>query len=406
MKPVTIHGTGCCLIDYLYPRCDFRSPAWTALRSKNEGDGGLAIGKLIFAEDFERFSGKPVDKAIADITGNADGSRNLGGPAVVSLVHAAQVLEDRAAVSFYGARGADETGDFVEKTLQRLGFAAASPKTSGRSRYHLTRFEGATPRTGVFSDPDYDNGQGERTFINDIGAAGQFGPGDLPYDFFDADIITFGGTGLTPRIHDSLSELLARAKQKNAITVVNLVYDFRSEQRAPGQKWKLGTNDDAYPLIDLLIADRDEAVKTAGASSADGAIAWFLDKGAGAAVVTEGSRPVHIGAGTGVFAPLQRSALPVSEAIQRRLAGQPEKRGDTTGCGDNFSGGVIAGLAEALAEGQKPGGLNLREICLPGIVAGGYACFTLGGVYYETRPGEKRALLEPFIAAYRNQLVL
>jgi sugar/nucleoside kinase (ribokinase family) len=406
MKTITIHGTGCCLIDYLYPHCDFASPAFTAVLSKKEGDGGLAIGKLVFAEDFEQFAGNSFDEALAEITGNAGRARSLGGPAVVSIVHAAQVLEGRAKVSFYGARGEDETGDFVEETFQRLGFIPAA-KGGGENAPHylLKRFKGITPRTSVFSDPGYDNGHGERTFINHIGAAGQFGPGALEDAFFDADIVCFGGTGLTPQIHDSLTELLAKAKQKKAITLVNLVYDFRSDQKAPGQKWKLGKNDDAYPFIDLLIADRDEAVKTSGRSSVAEAIAWFLEKGCGAAVVTEGARPIHISAGKGAFSPLAAAALPVSEAINRNLAAHPEQRGDTTGCGDNFAGGVIAGLAEILAAGQKPGSLDLREICIPGIVAGGYACFTLGGVFYEKRPGEKRALLEPFIAEYRNRVV-
>jgi sugar/nucleoside kinase (ribokinase family) len=405
MKTITIHGTGCCLIDYLYPHCDFAGPVFTAVLSKKEGDGGLAIGKLVFAEDFEQFAGKPFDEALAELTGQADRAWSLGGPAVVSIVHAAQVLEGRAQVSFYGARCEDETGDFVEETFQRLGFVSAA-KGGGENapRYRLKCFKGISPRTVVFSDSGYDNGHGERTFINHIGAAGQFGPGDLEDSFFDADIICFGGTGLTPRIHDSLTELLARAKQQNAVTVVNLVYDFSSDQKAPGQKWKLGKNDDAYPFIDLLIADRDEAVKTSGCSSLAEAIAWFLETGCGAAVVTEGARPIHIGAGKGIFSPLPATALPVSEAINRNLAAHPEQRGDTTGCGDNFAGGLIAGLAEVLAAGRKPGDLDLREICVPGIVAGGYACFTLGGVLYETRPGEKRALLEPFIAEYRNSV--
>jgi sugar/nucleoside kinase (ribokinase family) len=403
---ITIHGTGCCVIEYLYPRCDFTSPAFTALLSKKDGDGGLAVGKLVFAEDFEKFAGKPFEKAFQEIAGNTERSWSLGGPAGVSIVHAAQVLGDRAKVTFYGARGEDETGDFVEDALGRLGFVSlAGGGGESAPRYSLKRFRGVTPRTDVFSDPGYDNGHGERTFVNHIAAAGEFGPGDLDDGFFDAGIVCFGGTGLTPKIHDSLAELLSRAKHKNAVTVVNLVYDFRSDLKAPGQKWKLGKNDDAYPYIDLLIADRDEAVKTSGCPSAAEASRWFIEKGCGAAVVTEGSRPVHLAAGKGIFRPLSGGTMPVSEAVNRELAAHPEKRGDTTGCGDNFAGGVIAGLAETLEQNPQAadsGGLDLREICVPGIVAGGYACFTLGGVFYEKYPGEKRALLEPFIEAYRN----
>jgi sugar/nucleoside kinase (ribokinase family) len=396
---ITIHGTGCCLVDFLYPQTDFSAPAFTAKLSKKDGDGGLAIGKLVFAEDFERFTGMPYEKALAEIAGGRP-SHNLGGPAVVSIVHAAQVLGASVRVCFYGARGGDKTGDIVEESLVRAGFVPQAEKNAGTPVYILKRCQGPTPRTDVLSDPNYDNGHGERTFINLIGDAGQFGPEDLGDGFFDADLIAFGGTALTPRIHDNLAELLDRAKRMGAVTVVNLVYDYRSEQAAPGKKWKLGAKDNAYPFIDILIADRDEALKSSGCSSIDHALKWFLDSGCGAALITEGSRPVHLAAGGGIFNPLPPVTLQVSEAVNRELAAYPERRGDTTGCGDNFAGGVIAGLVEALEQQRER--LDLREICVPGIVAGGCACFTLGGVFYEKYPGEKRESLAPFIEEYRR----
>ena len=405
---IRIHGTGCTLIDFLYPRCDFSAPQFRARLSWNEGDGGLGIGRLVFAEDFERFAGKPYNEALAELTGGgasgpAEPLWNLGGPSIVALVHAAQMLGQKAQVAFYGVRGDDAPGDLAEQALARLGFVAReNPGPGAGAFYVMKRRGGLSPRTDVLSDPGYDGGHGERTFINLIGAAGHFGSEDLEDGFFDADIAAFGGTALTPLIHDSLTELLAAAKRRKALTVVNLVYDFRSEQAAPGSKWKLGAHDDAYPFIDLLIADRDEALKTSGAASPAEAAARFLEQGCGAAIITEGTRPVHLAEGTGIFSPLAPLTLPVSEAVNRELAAHPEKRGDTTGCGDNFAGGVIAGLAGQL-EGKGAGRLDLRAICVPGIVAGGCACFTLGGVFYEQRPGEKRELLAPFMKAYREE---
>jgi sugar/nucleoside kinase (ribokinase family) len=396
---ITIHGTGCGLIDFLYPQTDFNAPLFTAKLSRKAGDGGLAVGKLVFAEDFEGFVNTPYEDALAEIAGGVP-SHNLGGPAVVPLVHAAQVLGDRAAVSFYGCRGDDKTGDLIGEALLRAGFVPHGQ--AGPASYILKRHRGLTPRTDVLSDPNYHDGHGERTFINLIGAAGQFSAVDLDVtgDFFDASLITFGGTALTPLIHDGLTELLRRAKKRDALTVVNLVYDYRSEQTAPGKKWKLGAGDDAYGFIDVLIADRDEALKTSGCSSAGEAAGWFLGKGCGAAVITCGTRPLHFAAGKGIFSPRGSGTLPVSKGIDRELAAHPEKRGDTTGCGDNFAGGLIAGLAEQLAQ-AAPGRLDLREACIPGVIAGGFACFTLGGVFYEKQPGEKRGLLAPFIKEYR-----
>jgi sugar/nucleoside kinase (ribokinase family) len=390
-----IHGAGCCLVDILYAGADFSTAAFRKALSCREGDGGLTPGRLVFAEDFERFMASPYEAALSEIVGGqAPASRNLGGPSVVSLAHAAQMLGDKAEVSFLGVRGSDSAGDFIESCLEKLTFAD----------YSLLKKPGASARTDVISDPSYDNGHGERTFINLLGAASHFNPDDLTEAFFEADIAAFGGTGLVPPLHDGLTGLLQKARNRGAVTVVNLVYDYRSEMNAPGKKWKLGIKDDAYPFIDLLMADREEAVKTSGCSTSDDAIAWFIARGAGAVIITEGSRCVKLAAGRGLFSALALGSMPVSEAINEDLARYPERRGDTTGCGDNFAGGVIAGLAEQLGAAER-GKIDLRECAVNGIAAGGFACFTMGGTFYETYSGEKREKLAPYIAAYRKQLV-
>ncbi len=400
-----IHGTGCGLIDYLYAKVAFSSPAFQAARSLREGDGGLTPGRLVFAEDFERFcrrkgDARSYDELLAAIVGGAaPTSHNLGGPSVVSLAHAAQLLSGSAnEVGYYGVRGQDSTGDFLEECLKRLPFAA----------HRLWTHPGPTPRTDVLSDPDYDRGHGERTFINVIGSAGTLKPEDLPADFYKADLVAFGGTALLPELHDGLTGLAEKAKAAGALTVVNLVYDFRSELTAPGKKWKLGLADDAYGHIDLLVADREEALRTSGASSSEDAIAYFLDRGVGAAIVTEGSRNIRLASRGGLFAPLASTAMPVCEEVNRELAAHPERKGDTTGCGDNFAGGLIAGMAMQMAPGGGPmvkrEGLDLREACVWATASGGFACFYVGGTYYETQAGEKRRRLMPYVDAYRREL--
>ncbi|GHU15689.1 hypothetical protein FACS1894163_03370 [Spirochaetia bacterium] len=336
---------------------------------------------------------KPYETALKELCGGVPpASRNLGGPSVVALAHAAQVLGDRDQVRFFGCRGTDETGNLVEDALSRLPFR----------EYRLLSKKGATPRTDVLSDPDYDNGHGERTFINLLGAANAMCPADLGDDFFDAHIIAFGGTGLVPQIHDGLTELLKRGQKNGALTVVNLVYDYRSEINFPGQKWKLGIQDDAYPYIDILIADRDEALKTSGCASTEEAAAWFLFRGTGAVLITEGARSIKLAAGNGRCIPLKLQALPVCEEINRELALYPERRGDTTGCGDNFAGGIITGIAEQLTMTPNRK-IDLRDACIQGIIAGGFACFTIGGTFYESYPGEKRERLAFYREAYRKQ---
>lgn len=390
-----IHGTGCCLIDYLYAKVDFSSPAFTAARSRKEGDGGLSPGKLVFAEKFERFMGSPYDEALKALTGGVPADRsNLGGPSVVSLAHAAQMLTDpEYEVHFYGVCGNDGTSATIKTALKRLPFTSVQLKEK----------PGPTPRTDVLSDPTYDNGHGERTFINLIGAAASFGPQDLPDEFFKADIIAFGGTALVPALHEGLTSLLQRAKAEGSLTFVNLVYDFRSELRYPGAKWRLGEDDDAYSFIDILVADREEALKTSGASTIGEAITYFLDRGTGAVVVTEGARNIHLASRRPRT--LSYRTMPVSERVNRELAEHPDRRGDTTGCGDNFAGGLLANVAEQLTSsgtGEKHD-FDLQEACVWANAAGGFTCFVIGGTYYEASPGEKRKLILPYVASYREQ---
>ena len=97
-----------------------------------------------------------------------------------------------------------------------------------------------------------------------------------------------GGTALTPALHDSLDSLLSRAKASGAFTFVNTVYDFRNESRAPGAPWPLGSSDASYASIDLLVTDLEEARRLSGAGDAAAALAFFRDRGVGAAVVTAG----------------------------------------------------------------------------------------------------------------------
>lgn len=405
---MTLHGTGCCLIDNLYASVDFSGPAFRKALSRRAGDGGLTPGKLVFAEDFERFRGTPYESALAELVDGAEpDARNLGGPSIVALAHAAQMAEggpsgeapekksggaDSHVVRYFGFRGDDDNGRLIESFLSRLPLDGSI----------LSVVDGPTPRTDVLSDPGYDDGHGERTFINLLGTAGIFGPEGLEDAFFDADVVAFGGTALVPRLHAGLTGMLRKAKARDAATVVNLVYDFPAEQRAPDGKWPLGADDDAYGYIDLLVADREEALRYSGCTDASTAAAWFAGRGVGAVVITEGARDVRILSGGPLFAPLSSRAIPVAAAIDEEIAAHPELLGDTTGCGDNFAGGLLFSLMDQLRTAGR-GRLDLMEACSWAVASGGFARFSVGGTYYETAPGEKRRRLEPYVGRYREQ---
>ena len=87
----TISGVGCCLLDYIYGQVDFGADAFARYRSQVDGDGGLSPGKLTFGEEFAQFAGRDADLAVREITaGKPVDAVNVGGPAVVALIHAAR----------------------------------------------------------------------------------------------------------------------------------------------------------------------------------------------------------------------------------------------------------------------------------------------------------------------------
>ena len=98
--------------------------------------------------------------------------------------------------------------------------------------------------------------------------------------------------------------------------------------------------------------------------------------------------------------------MPVSAAVGEAL--NQGKKGDSTGCGDNFAGGVIGAIAKQLSKSHPSRStlhtpLDLREACRWGIVSGGFACFYYGGTYFEQKEGEKLTCLQELYDQYLKQ---
>ena len=390
----SIAGVGCSLMDYLFTDIDFHSDAFGRYRSRRPGDGGLVPGQLVFAEDLERFAGRDYPGVLEELTGGAGAaSSNLGGPSVVALVHAAQMLADREIpVEFYGVRGDDEAGAqlalILEKTPLRWD--------------HYRQVPGRTPVTYVLSDPRFDGGAGERSFINSVGVVRDYSAADIPDTFYANSITAFGGTGLVPTLHAELHMPVTRAHREGALTVINTVYDFLNQSRDPHGPWPLGDSPRTCAATDLLIVDAEEARRLSGEDDPHRAIARFRDAGVSAVVITRGTEPVLAEAGEGRFTALERSEFPVSLKVGEDLASGARPRGDTTGCGDNFVGGVLASIAEQIEAGEKR--IDLHEAISWGVAAGGFACFCLGGTYLESRAGEKHGAVSEYYQAYRRQI--
>ena len=396
MKQLNVAVTGCSLADYLYANVDFTTDAFREYSSRTAGDGGLQPGILIFADVLEKFAGKPYATILQDLTnGVKPDVRNLGGPAIVGAINAAQILSDLPVkTSFYGATGNDDCGEFIRSVIA---------KTPVDMTNYL-KLDGPSPCSDVLSDPRAHDGKGERTFINTIGAVYNYTPAHLPEEFFKADVVWIGATALVPALHNQLSTLLKKAKDNGALTVVSTVFDFINESKNPDKPWPMGDGPEAYKYIDLLLVDWDEAVRLTGKTELAEIHDVLSKSGISAYSITHGAKDFYVWSDGRVFSAMPLTVLPVSALVDADLAAHPELRGDTTGCGDNFAGGFTSSLIRQLAEGKELGSFELTDAAAWAAASGGFACFTLGGTYIEKEPGEKRAKLQRYHDAYFEQL--
>jgi sugar/nucleoside kinase (ribokinase family) len=393
---LSIQAAGCGLVDYLHTPVDFASAPFRRFTSRRDGDGGLRPGRLVFAEELERFAGVPFAALLFELTGGRPPQRtNLGGPAVVAAINAAQLLCGQdVEVGFHGARGNDRTGRDLEEFLGRTTLDCSGCRV----------LPGATPFTYVFSDPTFAGDRGERMFVNAIAAAGSFEPELLAGSYFAADVALLGGTGIVPPLHRRLGSILRSVRGRGGITVADTGFDFLNEQADPVGPWPVGEDAQTWRSVDVVIADEVEALRMSGCASASEALRFFAEMGAGAAVVTRGAEPFVAWSSGRDFAAMGPEEMPVCAAVDRDLRDRPQSRGDTTGCGDNFVGGIVASLAEQLARGGRRGSLDLVEACAWGAASGGFACFYVGGTWFESRAGEKRDLVAPYTRGYLAQL--
>jgi len=388
---IIVSGVGCCLVDLLFNDIDFSSDTIRPYLSKKRGDGGLTPGQLVFKEEFEKFCGTDFDKVLNCITGGRTHDEvNIGGPSIVSLINVAQLIDkEHCEVRFYGRGGKGEIGQYLLSSLKKTPVVLKD--------YIL--IDNCTPSTVVLSDPSYDNGHGERMFLNSIGAAWDYRPDELDDDFFNSDIVVFGGTALVPQIHDNMTSLLKKAKSKGCVTIVNTVFDFRNEKGNPSNKWPMGESDESYRYIDLLIADNEEAFCLSGKQDLQAAIRFFQDNKVSSLIITNGSKNISTYSDGRFFSTSGLKEMPVSRKVIDELK---YAQGDTTGCGDNFVGGVIASVVTQLQNGAKHP--DLQEACCWGVISGGFACFYMGGTYFEENSGEKLARIKPYYESYKKQI--
>ena len=149
-------------------------------------------------------------------------------------------------------------------------------------------------------------------------------------------------------------KLLAHAKSKGLITTLDLI--------APNDD-TIGLLKPILPYVDYFMPSMEEALFISKQDSPESAAKFFLDLGAKACIFKWGDRGSFI----------------KTETEQFRLPAYAVDVKDTTGCGDAYCGGFVAGLCI---------GLDLREACRLGTATSGLVATGLGSdagvVDYET----------------------
>lgn len=249
---------------------------------------------------------RPVDKIRFDATTWVDDiSQHLGGNGANTSYALARL---GVPVRLTSVIGTDPFGDIV---LERL-------KAGGVDTSNILRIDQPTPTTVGLVQTN-----GSRAFLHRPGAsrAALAEPPDFTRAFIaGATFFHLGNPYALPALRGNAAEWLKRAREAGLRTSLDMGWDSRGE-------W-MGVLAPCLPYIDLLFANHEEA-RLLTACEDDAACATALqDKGVGTVVIKQGA------AGCAVFTP----------GNHLRVPGFPVEAIDSTGAGDCFAGGFLAGL--------------------------------------------------------------
>ena len=271
---------------------------------------------------------------------------NPAGTAAGAVMNAAKLGVLTAAVACVGA---DEKGDFILDVYRRLGVDCSMVRRTDKA---------PTSATILPIRPN-----GERPALHCRGASDHLFVDEAEFDTVcDARFLHHGGAGLLAAMDGGQSaKLLRHAKSKGLTTTFDLI--------APNET-TLSLLTDLLPSVDYFMPSLEEAAFLSGRAGPADAAAFFIDRGAGACVLKMGAE--------GSFTRTRDAAF--------RTPAFKVPVSDTTGCGDAFCGGFVAGLVE---------GLDLESACRLGAATAALVATGLGsdaGV-------RDRAQVEAFIAA-------
>ena len=170
------------------------------------------------------------------------------------------------------------------------------------------------------------NSEGERSFLYNGGSTSAMTDKDIPDSLIaDADIVFLAGALLTHGLDgEPAAKMFEKAQKMGKFTVMDTAWD-------PTGRWMKGV-EAALPHLDLFMPSIEEAQKIAGKEDFDDIADVFFEKGVKNVIIKAGKKGAYIreGGKKGYCAPTYLSVKPT----------------DTTGAGDSFCAGFLAGLAQ------------------------------------------------------------
>jgi sugar/nucleoside kinase (ribokinase family) len=257
-------------------------------------------------------------------------SLEIGGSASITAVAAARL---GLRVALVAAVGPDAAGTFMLDALAREGVDVSAV---------AIRDGLATGMTVALSRG------GDRAILTALGAMDSLTAADIPAGLFGRSrhVHVSSYFLLADSLGPGLAAALASARAAGATTSLDTNWD-------PSERWRDERLSAAIAQADLLLPNEAEALALSGASTASAA-AFSLAAAGPQVVVKLGARGVLVASGSELH---QVSLPPVTPA-------------DTTGAGDCFNAGLIAGLLR---------GLPLPRAAALGCATGALSTGALGG---------------------------
>lgn len=212
-------------------------------------------------------------------------------------------------VSILGKVGADSLGEYLIDTLDKRGLNVQGVSSSP---------EYGTSATMVMVDAD-----GERRFVHYIGANATLAASDVPSKLLRrASILHVAGSFVLPGLDGQpTAELLKEAHESSTITFLDTAWDVTG-------RW-MELIEPCLPHLDYMVPSLSEAREITGKDDPADMAQHLSDRGVGTVAIKMGAAGCLVRNRTGevIHVPAYRVSVK-----------------DTTGAGDSFAAGFIAGV--------------------------------------------------------------